>query len=136
MSYRLEGPPTAVGLTQSDNIALVPGDLLPYRKAWQQAANQLPDGAVLIVLPANNPRQKEALLAVAKLLGEEGHQVGVRPAETFLQPSAPRNPDRLAFVIPRSESSRRAGLLCFVRHRGPISPGCEVHICGAVNRFI
>lgn len=68
---------------RSDNLALVPCNLLPFRAAWQKAANALPDGAVLIVLPRNNFRQKRALLAVAKTLGEEGHQVSVRPADAF-----------------------------------------------------
>jgi hypothetical protein len=83
MTYRFEAAPAALRRAQRDNLALVPGDLLPCRKAWQKAANKLPDGAVLILLPHDNAIQKQALLAVAKILGEEGRQVSVRPAKDF-----------------------------------------------------
>jgi hypothetical protein len=83
MSYRFEAPPAALRRVRRDNLALVPGDLLPYRRAWQEAANSLPAGAVLIVFPANNSRQKHALLAVAKMLGQEGRQVSLQSAEAF-----------------------------------------------------
>jgi hypothetical protein len=60
--------------------------MLSYREAWQRAANRLPDGAVLILLPPNNAMQKQALLAVAKILAHEGRQVSVRPAKDFATP--------------------------------------------------
>ncbi|MGI8554049.1 MAG: hypothetical protein ACR2PL_25180 [Dehalococcoidia bacterium] len=40
-------------------------------------ANELPTGSVLIVLPDGNAAQKTILLAIAKLLAGEGHQVRV-----------------------------------------------------------
>jgi hypothetical protein len=60
--------------------------LLAYRETWQSAANRLPSGAVLILLPTDNAMQKRALLAVAKVLAHEGRQVSVRPAKDFATP--------------------------------------------------
>jgi hypothetical protein len=64
-----------------DSLAIVPGNLLPYKAAWQEVANRLPKEAILIVLPANNAIQKRTLLTVAKLLSQEGHQVRVVSSE-------------------------------------------------------
>jgi hypothetical protein len=36
---------------QLDNVALVPGNLLPFKSEYQQIANGLPQGGILIVLP-------------------------------------------------------------------------------------
>lgn len=74
-------PPLAARKAKLDNLALLPGSLLPFIRSCQEIANRLPDGGVLIVLPAGNPIQKQALLAVARLLAQEGHQVSVIPAD-------------------------------------------------------
>lgn len=55
----------------------MPGSTLPNREAWQDMANELPVDGVLIVLPDGNSAQKTILLAIAKLLAGEGHQVRV-----------------------------------------------------------
>ena len=34
-----------------DNVALVPGNLLPHKNQYQEMANRLPQGGILIVLP-------------------------------------------------------------------------------------
>jgi hypothetical protein len=73
-------PPAAVRHAKLDNLALVPGSMLPYMEACQASANRLPKGAVLIVLPEENEGQKRTMLLVAKLLATEGHQVAVIPA--------------------------------------------------------
>jgi hypothetical protein len=70
-------PPAAVRRAKLDNLALVPGSMLPYMEACQESANRLPKGAVLIVLPQQNEAQKRTMLLVAKLLAAEGHQVAV-----------------------------------------------------------
>ena len=77
--YRITAPPAPLRLARRDNLALVPGSLLPLIKQCQEVANQLPRNAVLIVLPADNAIQRETLLKVAKLLAKEGHQVRVVP---------------------------------------------------------
>ena len=73
-------PPAAARRAKLDNLALVPGSMLPYMEECQDAANRLPKGAVLIVLPEENETQKRTMLLVAKLLATEGHQVAVIPA--------------------------------------------------------
>jgi hypothetical protein len=89
---RLTPPPSQVRRARKDNLALVPGSMLPYIASCQEAANRLPRNAVLIVVPEDHPVQKQALLQVARLLGKEGHQVRVMPASevsrrpTYVQP--------------------------------------------------
>jgi hypothetical protein len=73
-------PPVALRRAKLDNLALVPGSMLPYMQACQESANRLPKGAVMIVLPEENEAQKRTMLLVAKLLSTEGHQVAVIPA--------------------------------------------------------
>jgi hypothetical protein len=77
---RFRRPPPALRRAKLDNLALVPGSMLPYMEQCQEAANRLPKGAVLIVLPQENETQKHTMLLVAKLLATEGHQVAVIPA--------------------------------------------------------
>lgn len=50
---------------------------------------------MLIVVPEDNPVQKRTLLAVARLLAAEGHQVRVIPAEEVCRKRAyvQRSPD-------------------------------------------
>jgi hypothetical protein len=73
----LKRPPVAIHRARLENLAIVPGSLLGRKKQWQAIANRLPGRAVLIVLPATNAWQRKTMLAVAKLLGEAGHQVRV-----------------------------------------------------------
>src|SRR5712692_10282879 len=75
-------PQRSLGV-RSDNLALVPGSLLPFKGQWQDAANRLPRGAVLICLPAADCPQRQALERVGALLAAEGHQVTMLPAERF-----------------------------------------------------
>lgn len=77
----LSPPPRRVRSARLDNLALVPGNLLPYREQWQAVANRLPKNAILIVLPMKPSTQKELLLTVARALAREGHQVRVLPAD-------------------------------------------------------
>ncbi len=79
--YRFTTPPESLRRAKLDNLALVPGNLLPQKELWQKVANTLPEGGALIVLPTDNPGQKQILLAVAKLLAQEGHQVRVISAD-------------------------------------------------------
>jgi hypothetical protein len=72
-------PPRAFKRAKRDNLALVPGSMLPYMEQWQDMANELPVDGVLIVVPDGNVAQKTILLAIAKLLAREGHQVRVVP---------------------------------------------------------
>jgi len=77
--YRFTRPPRPIRRASKDNVALVPGSLLLQKAIYQHIANALPRGAVLIVLPADSPVQKQAMLDVAKQLGKQGLQVSVLP---------------------------------------------------------
>lgn len=92
---RLGPPPAPLRRAKLDNVTLIPGSVLAQIARYQAMANELPDGGVLIVLPANSPKQKDALSVVAKLLTAEGHQVRVVSAK---QPSNSRE-----LVQPRLE---------------------------------
>ncbi len=64
-----------------DNIALVPASLLPFRDQWQELANSLPAGEVLIILPAEDGSPRRILETVTTLLEAKGHSVTLLPAE-------------------------------------------------------
>lgn len=61
------------------NLALLPGSAFSYKERWQEMANDLPTGSVLIVLPEGNVAQKTLLLGVARVVAAAGHQVRVVP---------------------------------------------------------
>lgn len=50
-----------------ENVALVPGTLLPDIKRWQRLANELPAGSVLVCLPVQETQQRIARRVVAQL---------------------------------------------------------------------
>jgi hypothetical protein len=66
-----------------DNLALVPGNLLRYKRARQRIANSLPQGDVLIVLPGRDARQRKALEQLAARLQAKGRHVTTVRAERF-----------------------------------------------------
>ena len=41
-----------------DNIALLPGDMLPFMATWEKIAGNLPAGCSLIVLPPSQSPQR------------------------------------------------------------------------------
>jgi hypothetical protein len=65
------------------NVAVVTGNLLPYKARYQRLANDLPKGSVLICLPSTGGPQRKALRIAAVLLEAEGHRVTTLPAEMF-----------------------------------------------------
>ncbi len=77
--YRFTSPPRSVQRARRDNLALVPGNVLSQKAIYQHIANALPRGAVLIVMPADRPLQKQTMLDVARQLGKQGLQVLVLP---------------------------------------------------------
>jgi len=66
-----------------DNVALVPASLLPYRQQYQEIANELPAGGVLIRMPPTENRQQMVLERVASSLGSKGYRVTTLLAERF-----------------------------------------------------
>jgi hypothetical protein len=82
--YRFRRPPAALNKARLDNIALVPGNLLPFKKQWQQIANRLPSGSTLIILPSSTSPQRKTFETVATKLREQGKQVLTLNAERFM----------------------------------------------------
>ena len=90
--YRLTTPPRSLrrSTIKLDNIALVPASLLPYKEAWQQIANQLPKGSILVCVPTTDGKQKETFLSVARSLRAKGMSVRAVAAEYFCKRSMQR----------------------------------------------
>lgn len=82
--HRLSNPPRAIQRARLDNLALVPASLLPFRAQYQEIANDLPDGSVLICLPPSNGPQTLILERVASNLRSEGYQVRILSAGRFV----------------------------------------------------
>lgn len=80
---RLTTPPKALRRpsVHFDNVAIVPASLLPQRAKYQQIANALPRGQVLIIVPKQGPAQRRACTRVAARLKGSGHAVTTLAAE-------------------------------------------------------
>jgi len=66
-----------------DNVALVPASLLPYKEQWQQIANELPTGSVLVCVPMDEDQPRPPYLAVARTLRAKGLTVRAVNAQHF-----------------------------------------------------
>lgn len=77
MNPRIGAPPLRAPKARLNNLTLMPGSALAQITRYQEMANELPDGCVLIVLPVNSSELKNALSTVAGILAESGHQVRV-----------------------------------------------------------
>ena len=75
--YRFVKTPAPIRRAKLDNVALVPGNLLPYIKRWQQLSGELPKDELVIVLPEADTTQRKTLTTVAELLKKSGHHVHV-----------------------------------------------------------
>ena len=71
---RLSAPPSALRKAKLDNLALVPGNLLPFKERWQRLANQQPEGTTLIILPPTGPARR-ALETVGASMRARGQRV-------------------------------------------------------------
>ncbi len=85
--YRFTTPPLTLprSSVRLNNLALFPASLLPYKNEWQQIANDLPKGDILLVLPTNSDRLSQAIETVADLLKADGHRVTTIPAKFFAE---------------------------------------------------
>jgi hypothetical protein len=76
--YCFTQPPTPKILRRSsvqlDNAALVPGNLLPYKSQYQQLANGLPKGDILIVL-STEVQRRQAFEKTAAQLKNKGRRI-------------------------------------------------------------
>ena len=113
------------GEPRLDHPALVPASLLPHKATYQRLANQLPAGAVLVVLPAEDSPERRTLQEAAVRLRAKGHAIatmsvdevlrqtrGARPARApATQPAVPTPPPAPAgpVVVERAQGSTTAG---------------------------
>jgi hypothetical protein len=74
-------PPRAIRKAKLDNLALVPGSLLPFKKEWQRLANALPAGTTLIVLPSGDGSARRTLEKVSASMQAKGRQVQILTQE-------------------------------------------------------
>lgn len=72
--HRFTKPPVTLSSAKLDNLALVPGNLLPFKSQYQTLANQLPQGSVLIV-SSKHPQQQQMLITLARNLTKQGKRV-------------------------------------------------------------
>jgi len=70
-------PPAPIRRAKLDNVAIVPGNLLPYIKRWHQLVGELPKDELVIVIPEADTTQRKTLTTVAELLQKSGHHVHV-----------------------------------------------------------
>jgi hypothetical protein len=84
--YRFSRPPKAL-IRQSvklDDVALVPGSLLPFKNEYQQIANGLPKGGILIVLP-HELSSRRVFEQTAVQLKNKGKRIATISATRFLR---------------------------------------------------
>ena len=79
-----------------ENLAPVPASLLPHKAIYQRLANQLPAGAVLVVLPDEDTPERRSLQEAAARLRAKGHAIATVPAADILAQAQPRQPSKTA----------------------------------------
>jgi len=65
-----------------DNVVLVPGNLLSFKNQYQEIANGLPRGGILIVLP-EELKQRRVFEKTAEQLKNQGQRIATISAECF-----------------------------------------------------
>ncbi len=85
--YRFTTPPKELSRrhVRFDNIALLPGDMLPFRATWEKIAGNLPAGSSLIVLPPSRHSQRYLYEAIAHRLRSLGRPIRMISAEQVLR---------------------------------------------------
>ena len=83
--YRFIKPPRTLrrGQVKLDNLALVPGNLLPYKRQYQEIANGLSKGDILIVLPAE-VQKRGTFEKTAAQLKNKGRRIATISAARFV----------------------------------------------------
>jgi len=83
--YLFMDPPAGVQRAHLDNLALVPGNLLPRVREWLKLAGELPRDEFVIVVPAADTKQKQTTKSVAALLRANGNRVRLVPEEELFR---------------------------------------------------
>jgi hypothetical protein len=81
--WRIQRPPCALRIANLDNLVLVPASLLSNMSTYQAAANRLPRGQVLIVLPSLEGAPRRVMQDAAAQLRRAGHLVIMQGADNF-----------------------------------------------------
>jgi hypothetical protein len=68
---------------RSNNLALVPASMLPFRREWQRIANDLPHGDTLFVIPDQDLPITRSMRSIAELLRQRGHRVTAVQTDHF-----------------------------------------------------
>jgi hypothetical protein len=79
-----------------ENLALVPASLLPHKATYQRLANQLPRGAVLVVLPTEDTPERRGLQEAAARLRAKGHAIATLTVEDVLAQASRRHTTPMA----------------------------------------
>jgi predicted DNA-binding WGR domain protein len=103
---RWERAPTGLrwDAVQVENLALVPANLLPHKAHYQQLANQLPPGAVLVVLPDSDTPERQALQQAAARFLAKGHPVTTLSVAEVLGLVRQRRPPSRPAPVPQAAS--------------------------------
>ncbi|MDO8619505.1 MAG: hypothetical protein Q7R49_06235 [Candidatus Daviesbacteria bacterium] len=74
-NYYLNRPPAPLLKARLENIAIVPASMLPFKDKWEEVANALPSGSVLIYHSSTNTQQRKILEYVESSFRAKGHTV-------------------------------------------------------------
>jgi hypothetical protein len=83
-TWRYDRPPRPISSAKLDNLVLVPASLLSKMATYQAAANRLPRGQVLIVLPSLEGAPRQTMEKVASHLRSHGQQVTTIAADRLI----------------------------------------------------
>ncbi len=83
-NHSFQRPPVPLLKAKLDNIAIVPASLLPFKEKWQEVANALPKGSILICHSETNTAQKLTLEKVAAQWRGKGHAVTTLSVEQVM----------------------------------------------------
>lgn len=81
--HRVDNAPRSLrrSAVHLDNVVLAPASLLPFKAEWQEIANELPNGSVLIVTPLSDRPRRSILEQIRSHLLAHGRYVRTLPAE-------------------------------------------------------
>lgn len=88
-SPRISHPPRAVRRAHLDNLALLPGSMLPQIEELHRIAHDLPDGVMLVIEPEEGHPQRGIYEKVVPMLRAAGYRVEVRETSQVAQRARP-----------------------------------------------
>jgi hypothetical protein len=92
MRWDVDGNQDPRRTARVENLALVPASLLPYKTTYQRLTNQLPTGAMLVVLPTEDTAERRGLQEAAARLRAKGHALATLTVDEVLARAGRRRP--------------------------------------------